>query len=120
MTSGTMPNVKASDVIMIGRRRRRDASMAASRRLLPSECSLRANSTISTAFLADNPTSQLGANLEKGVVFEAAHMNSEHCAHDTKPQDKHDGKRNSPALVKRCQHQKHYYERRGDQDGSDT
>src|ERR1700739_4234580 len=51
--------MKANDVIRIGRRRRRQASITASSRSLPSASMSRANSTIRMAFLAASPTSTM-------------------------------------------------------------
>ena len=51
--------MKASDVIRIGRSRRRLASMAASTGVRPANSSSRANSTIRIAFFADSPTSTI-------------------------------------------------------------
>ena len=53
--SGNTPRMKASEVIRIGRRRRRAASTVASRRLRPACCSATANSTIRIAFFAARP-----------------------------------------------------------------
>ena len=50
---------KASDVIRIGRRRRRLASIAACTGVRPANSSSRANSTIRMAFFADSPTSTM-------------------------------------------------------------
>ncbi|MPN37557.1 hypothetical protein SDC9_185077 [bioreactor metagenome] len=58
-TSGTTPMMKAIEVIRIGRRRRRLASIAAWSGGLPCSSSSRANSTIRMAFLADRPTSTI-------------------------------------------------------------
>ena len=55
MARGVTPAMKASDVIRIGRRRRRAASLAASRGDLPARSAASANSTIRMAFLADRP-----------------------------------------------------------------
>ena len=54
--SGSTPRAKASEVIKMGRRRRRTACRVASMRPAPSSCSCLANSTIRIAFLADKPT----------------------------------------------------------------
>jgi hypothetical protein len=54
-TSGSTPMMKASEVIRIGRRRRRLASMAACTGLRPANSSSRANSTIRIAFLPIAP-----------------------------------------------------------------
>ena len=56
-TSGATPRMKASDVIRIGRSRRRAALTAAAAGLLPASCAWRANSTIRIAFFAASPTS---------------------------------------------------------------
>ena len=56
-TSGTTPSTNASEVITIGRKRRRAASTAASSALMPSACFCAANSTIRIAFLAARPIS---------------------------------------------------------------
>ena len=58
-TSGTTPMMKAIDVIRIGRRRKRLASIAACTIERPCISSSRANSTIRIAFFADNPTSTI-------------------------------------------------------------
>ena len=55
-TSGTTPRMKAKDVIVMGRRRSRDASTAASARDLPPRCNCWANSTTRMAFLHASPT----------------------------------------------------------------
>ena len=55
--NGTQPRMKASEVIRIGRRRRRAPSMAASASGLPFSNSSLANSTIRIAFLAARPIS---------------------------------------------------------------
>ena len=49
--------MKANEVIMIGRRRSCEASMAASPGVMPCSCCCLANSTISTAFLHASPAS---------------------------------------------------------------
>ena len=54
-TSGSTPSMKASEVIRIGRNRRRAASSVASTRPRPWACRSLANSTIRIAFLADSP-----------------------------------------------------------------
>ncbi|MNN90079.1 hypothetical protein D3C81_2079790 [compost metagenome] len=51
--------MNAMDVIKIGRRRRRLASIAASSGVRPLISSSRANSTIRIAFFADSPTSTI-------------------------------------------------------------
>ena len=56
-TSGSTPSTNASDVITIGRKRRRAASIAASRGGSPFACSCAANSTIRIAFFAARPIS---------------------------------------------------------------
>ena len=56
-TSTAPPITNASDVIRIGRRRSREASTAASKALLPSSRSFRANSTIRMAFFDAKPIS---------------------------------------------------------------
>lgn len=53
-TSGTMPRMKANEVIRIGRKRARAASVAASTISLPCWRNSRATSTIRMAFLADS------------------------------------------------------------------
>ncbi|MCY1179478.1 hypothetical protein D9M73_198820 [compost metagenome] len=55
MVNGTTPRMNASEVMMIGRRRMRHASIAASYRLRPCSCSSLANSTIKMAFFAARP-----------------------------------------------------------------
>ncbi len=56
--SGNTPRMNASDVMTIGRKRRRAASIAASVSDLPSSrCMCAANSTIRIAFFAASPTS---------------------------------------------------------------
>ncbi len=57
VTRGTQPRINASEVITMGRKRRRAASRADSMRVIPSSCFITANSTIRMAFLAANPTS---------------------------------------------------------------
>ncbi|MNW02310.1 hypothetical protein D3C71_1980750 [compost metagenome] len=54
-TSGTTPRPKASEVMMIGRKRRWAASIAASTTLLPWACRSLANSMIRIAFFAVKP-----------------------------------------------------------------
>src|SRR5690554_2519435 len=54
-TRGITPMIKASEVIRIGRKRRRQAVSVASIKPLPSCCRLRANSMIRMAFFADRP-----------------------------------------------------------------
>ena len=56
-TSGTTPRIKAKLVIMIGRRRKRQASRVAWCSGCPSSRSCLANSTIKIAFLHASPTS---------------------------------------------------------------
>ena len=53
--SGNMPKIIVSEVIKIGRKRIRDASMVASMRSPPLSCNSLANSTIRMAFFADRP-----------------------------------------------------------------
>jgi hypothetical protein len=53
--SGNTPRMKAIDVITMGRKRSRAASVAASMALLPCACRSLANSMIRIAFLADRP-----------------------------------------------------------------
>ena len=55
IASGSTPSMKASEVMMIGRKRSRIASSAASTTGLPVACRSLANSMISTAFLAERP-----------------------------------------------------------------
>ena len=55
ITSGTMPRMKASEVMMIGRRRNLAASLTASSGFSPRSSSSIANSTIRMAFLAARP-----------------------------------------------------------------
>src|SRR5580658_6614838 len=57
MANGTVPRMKANEVIRIGRRRVRAATKAASITGLPFSTSIRANSTIRMAFLAARPMS---------------------------------------------------------------
>ena len=57
MTNGTTPSTKASEVITMGRKRRRAASLAASAALLPTSMPCIANSAIRMAFLAARPIS---------------------------------------------------------------
>lgn len=52
---GITPRMNAMEVMMIGRKRRRAASMAASRRLCPCSQSSLANSTMRIAFFAERP-----------------------------------------------------------------
>ena len=56
-TSGITPSIKASDVIMIGRRRSRTASSVAFSNSSPWSTRSLANSTISMAFFAASPIS---------------------------------------------------------------
>ncbi|MOA54051.1 hypothetical protein D3C78_1776080 [compost metagenome] len=56
-TNGTVPAIKAIDVITIGRNRSRHAFNADSTMPRPSISSSRANSTIRMAFLHASPTS---------------------------------------------------------------
>ena len=56
-TSGSMPRIKASEVMTMGRKRRRAARMTAVRMSRPFSTSSLANSTIRMAFLATRPTS---------------------------------------------------------------
>src|SRR6185369_9341147 len=58
-TSGTTPSTKASEVMTIGRKRRRAASLAASIGDLPSSTPRCANSTIRIAFFAARPISTI-------------------------------------------------------------
>ena len=53
---GTVPKMKASEVMMIGRRRSSPASIAASVTLRPSFSLATANSTMRMPFLAARPT----------------------------------------------------------------
>lgn len=55
-TNGTQPKIKAIEVMMMGRKRKRAASKAESSRLIPSSCFITANSTIKMAFFAAKPT----------------------------------------------------------------
>ncbi len=55
MTKGTTPQVKAREVIRIGRKRSLAAATVASTKLIPSSLSILANSTIKIAFLAERP-----------------------------------------------------------------
>ncbi len=55
IASGTTPRMNASEVMMIGRKRRRAASSVASIRSWPSSYRLLANSMIRIAFFADRP-----------------------------------------------------------------
>jgi hypothetical protein len=57
-TSGTTPRMNANDVITIGRKRARAASVAASRIGLPAARSSRANSTMRIAFFAESAISK--------------------------------------------------------------
>ncbi|EXI75816.1 MAG: hypothetical protein AW07_00743 [Candidatus Accumulibacter sp. SK-11] len=52
VSSGTTPRMKASEVMTIGRKRRRVASIAASVGAMPAAVSRRANSTMRIAFFA--------------------------------------------------------------------
>lgn len=56
-TSGSMPRMKASEVITMGRKRSRAAVSAAETTSRPFSTSSLANSTIRMAFLATRPTS---------------------------------------------------------------
>lgn len=55
ITIGSMPSIKANDVMRIGRKRRRAACSAALKILTPESASSFANSTISMAFFAASP-----------------------------------------------------------------
>ena len=55
MARGRMPSRKASEVIRMGRKRIRAASMVDSMRSPPLSCNSLANSTIMMAFFADRP-----------------------------------------------------------------
>jgi hypothetical protein len=57
IANGTVPRIKAKDVIRIGRKRVRAPVRAASMSGLPFSYSSRANSTIRIAFLAASPMS---------------------------------------------------------------
>ncbi len=70
-TSGSTPMMKASEVIRIGRRRSRLASMAACTGVRPANSSSRANSTIRMAFLADRPTSTISPICVKTLLSPA-------------------------------------------------
>ena len=52
---GRHPRMKAREVMMMGRKRRCAASAAASKRLKPCWCRIRANSTMRMAFLEARP-----------------------------------------------------------------
>ncbi len=54
-SSGTIPSTKASEVMIMGRRRNFTAAIVASKVLLPSASSSIANSTMRMAFLAARP-----------------------------------------------------------------
>ena len=56
ITRGNTPRINANDVIKIGRKRSRQASVVASNNGFPSVCSWRANSTIRMAFLLARTT----------------------------------------------------------------
>ena len=53
--SGSTPRIKHRDVIMIGRRRIREASSVAATRSLPPLCNALANPTIKIEFFVTNP-----------------------------------------------------------------
>ena len=55
IASGKVPRMKASEVMMIGRKRRCAASIAASIALFPASCASFANSMIRIAFFAERP-----------------------------------------------------------------
>ncbi len=59
VTSGTTPRMKANEVMRIGRRRVRAASIAASAISMPSARRSRATSTIRMAFLAPSAISSI-------------------------------------------------------------
>src|SRR5690606_30035573 len=59
ITSGSTPRMKASEVMMIGRKRRCTASSVASINPLPCACRSLANSMIRIAFFADRPTTAI-------------------------------------------------------------
>ena len=59
VTSGMTPMMNASEVIRIGRKRSRQASITACQMLSPSASRSRANSTIRMAFLHASPTSTI-------------------------------------------------------------
>ena len=61
MASGRTPSMKASEVMMIGRKRRCEAFTAACISGTPFWCSSSANSTIKMAFFADRPISVTSA-----------------------------------------------------------
>ena len=58
-TNGRSPRMKASDVIITGRKRRRAPSVAASSRGTPRSLSCFANSTMRIPFFAANPMSTI-------------------------------------------------------------
>ena len=58
-TSGNTPAMNAMLVIKMGRKRSRQAAMAASKGLSPSSCLRLANSTMRIAFLQARPTSTI-------------------------------------------------------------
>ena len=62
MTRGTTPSMKAREVMVMGRSRNRDASMAASPRGMPPRCSCCANSTISAELLRPSLRPRLSAS----------------------------------------------------------
>jgi hypothetical protein len=66
--SGTQPRINANDVMMIGRKRRRAPSSAASSSGVPRSRASFANSTIRIAFLDQHDEADLGID----VVFHAA------------------------------------------------
>src|SRR5262249_4332811 len=71
-TSGTTPRMKANDVITIGRKRARAASVADSRIGFPDSRSSRASSTIRIAFWAESAISRTSPDLNIKIVVEPA------------------------------------------------
>jgi hypothetical protein len=72
--SGSVPKMKASDVIRIGRKRSRAAMTAASASVLPFSNRAFVNSTIRMAFLIASPTVVSKTDLEVDVVVETTHQ----------------------------------------------
>ena len=99
---------------MIGRKRRRAASMAASRRLWPCSQSSLANSTMRIAFFAARPMMVIRPTL-KYVVGHADRGHREHRAEGADGHDEHHRQRDRPALVERHQQQEDHQDGQGEQ-----
>ena len=110
MTSGDTPRMKANDVMRIGRKRSRAASMAASRSGTPRPRISLANSTIRMAFLAASPTTVIEADLEVDVARQTPKPDAEQRAQRAERNAEQHRERDGPALVLGREHQKHDYE----------